>query len=124
MVWDVFRPAKTHNFVPVWRFATAEDLVARAAEGPERLKTELRLYRQQLEQVGVVFFVLVDESRLKRMADDLKLVCKICEFCGFHEISNDFMNQSRSNSEDEIFKIHHRVANRWKFVEVIRSSSG
>eukprot|EP00434_Breviolum_minutum_P019582 symbB.v1.2.017276.t1/scaffold1325.1/size176917/2 len=36
------------------RFATAEDLVARAAEGPERLKTELRLYRQQLEQVHVL----------------------------------------------------------------------
>ena len=51
-----FASQKTHNFLPVWRFATAEDLVARAAEGPERLKTELRLYRQQLEQVGVFFF--------------------------------------------------------------------
>ena len=52
-----FSPRKklTISF-PVWRFATAEDLVARAAEGPERLKTELRLYRQQLEQVGVCFF--------------------------------------------------------------------
>ena len=39
---------------PKSRFATAEDLVARAAEGPERLKTELRLYRQQLEQVHVL----------------------------------------------------------------------
>ena len=87
-----FASQKTHNFLPVWRFATAEDLVARAAEGPERLKTELRLYRQQLEQVGVFFFVLVDESerkcencsRLKKMVYDLKLVSKIfVNFVGF-----------------------------------------
>ena len=34
------------------RLSTAGDLVASAAEGPERLKTELKLYRQQLEQAG------------------------------------------------------------------------
>ncbi|CAK9078793.1 unnamed protein product [Durusdinium trenchii] len=37
------------------RLSTAEDLVICAAEGrPERLKVELRLYRQQLEQVHVL----------------------------------------------------------------------
>lgn len=36
------------------RLSTAGDLVASAAEGPERLKTELKLYRQQLEQVHVL----------------------------------------------------------------------
>ena len=35
-----------------FRLSTAGDLVASAAEGPERLKTELKLYRQQLEQAG------------------------------------------------------------------------
>ena len=36
------------------RLSTAEDLVICAAEGPERLKVELRLYRQQLEQVRFI----------------------------------------------------------------------
>ena len=101
LLWDVFRPAKNSLiFLPVWRFATAEDLVARAAEGPERLKTELRLYRQQLEQVGVFFFVCwlmsperkCDKcSRLKKMVDDLKVVCKtfvsFVDFMRFQMIS-------------------------------------
>lgn len=57
------------------RFSTAGDLVASAAEGPERLKTELKLYRQQLEQVHVL--ERLDMAALELSAERLRYLISL-----------------------------------------------
>ena len=63
--WDhLFFPRQSH-VQQLFRLSTAGDLVASAAEGPERLKTELKLYRQQLEQAGCRLCWLCHEKSKK-----------------------------------------------------------
>eukprot|EP00435_Cladocopium_sp_Y103_P039350 s2216_g10.t1 len=57
------------------RLSTAGDLVASAAEGPERLKTELKLYRQQLEQVHVL--ERLDMAALELSAERLRYLISL-----------------------------------------------